>query len=117
MLSEDLLKPNQEELDVIISELGDNGYYGWIKTKKIKEPKVLLKGELWYLKNGTPELKYRLIFSYIPDQNQPFQETDICAALYEQGDSLLGSFLEKIKDVNVNSLGPLASQFLNQSNP
>ena len=117
MLSEEVLKPSQEELDVIISELGGNGYYGWIKTKKIKVPKVLLKGELWHVKNGTPELKYRLIFSYTPDQNQPFQEMDICAAFYEEGDSLLGSFLEKIKDLNLNSLGPLASQFLNQSNP
>ena len=46
MLATENLKPNQEELDVIISELGKNEYYGWIKTKKITEPKVLFKGEL-----------------------------------------------------------------------
>ena len=117
MLATENLKPNQEELDVIISELGKNGYYGWIKTKKITEPKVLFKGELWHLKDGSPELKYKLIFSYMYDQSQPFQETDICAAFYEHGDSLFSSFLDKIKDANVGPLGSLISQLLNHPNP
>lgn len=109
-----ILEPDKKELETIIAELGSNGYYGWLKIKRQPNEKALLKAELWYLKNGTPNLEYKVILMYKIEDQKSFKETDLLGAFSGKGESIFSTIIEKLKETNVSTLGTMASQIFGQ---
>lgn len=114
-MKKDILGPNKKDLEAVISELGQNGYYGWLRIKRQPNDKALLKAEIWYLKNGKSNLEYRIILMYKIEDLKTFKETDLLGAFSGKGESIFSSVIEKLKETNISSISSIASQFLGQT--
>ena len=109
------LETDKKELDLIMSELGSSGYYGWLKIKKQPNEKALLKAEIWYLKNGKSNLEYRILLLYKIEDLKTFKETDLIGAFSGKGESIFSTIVEKLKETSIVSWVFTATQFFGQS--
>ena len=98
------LEADKEDVDAILAELDNNGYYGWIRTRAIGK-KTMTKIEIWHVKGDEKTLEHSATM-ITPTNSEEFKETYFIGGYSGSSESVFSSIAGKIKELNIAALMP-----------